>query len=81
MLAAFERNGIRRVDPAGERFDHNLHQAIFEVESTGQLPGTMVRVLQTCYVMRDRLLQPAMVGVAKGDGRPPSDTPRVDQVV
>ncbi|MGO8920268.1 MAG: nucleotide exchange factor GrpE [Stellaceae bacterium] len=82
LLAAFERNGIRRVDPAGERFDHNLHQAIFEVENTGQPPGTVVQVLQPGYVMHDRLLRPAMVGVAKGEaGKPPSDTPRVDQVV
>jgi molecular chaperone GrpE len=78
LLAAFERNGIRRVDPAGERFDHNLHQAIFEVENTGQPPGTVVQVLQPGYVMHDRLLRPAMVGVAKGA---PSDAPRIDQVV
>jgi len=78
LLAAFERAGIRRVDPLGERFDHNLHQAMFEVESSGQPPGTIVQVLQPGYVMHDRLLRPAMVGVAKGA---PSDAPRVDQVV
>jgi molecular chaperone GrpE len=81
LLAAFERNNVRRIDPAGERFDHNLHQAIFEVENTGQPPGTVVQVLQPGYVMHDRLLRPAMVGVAKGEGRPPADMPRVDQVV
>ena len=81
LLAAFERNGIRRIEPAGERFDHNLHQAIFEVENTGQPPGTVVQVLQPGYVMHDRLLRPAMVGVAKGDGKPPSDRPRIDEVV
>lgn len=77
LLAVFERNGIRRIDPAGERFDHNLHQAIFEVESAAQ-PGTVVQVLQPGYVMHDRLLRPAMVGVAKGA---PSEAQRVDQVV
>lgn len=81
LLAAFERNGIRRIDPAGERFDHNLHQAIFEVENTGQPPGTVVQVLQPGYVMHDRLLRPAMVGVAKGEGKPPADMPRIDEVV
>ena len=81
LLAAFERGGIRRIDPAGERFDHNLHQAIFEVENTGQPPGTVVQVLQPGYVMHDRLLRPAMVGVAKGDSKPPSDAPRIDEVV
>jgi molecular chaperone GrpE len=80
LLAAFERNGIRRIEPAGERFDHNLHQAIFEVENTGQAPGTVVQVLQPGYVMHDRLLRPAMVGVAKSQ-QPPLDIPRIDEVV
>ena len=66
LLAAFERNGIRRIDPKGEKFDHNLHQAIFETENTGQPPGTVTEVLQTGYTIADRLLRPAMVGVAKG---------------
>jgi molecular chaperone GrpE len=79
LLAAFERHGIRRVDPLGERFDHNLHQAMFEVES-GQAPGTIVQVLQPGYVMHDRLLRPALVGVAKA-AKPPGETPRVDEVV
>jgi molecular chaperone GrpE len=81
LLAAFERNGIRRVDPLGERFDHNLHQAIFEVENSGRPAGTVVQVLQPGYVMHDRLLRPAMVGVAKAEGRPPADGPRIDEVV
>ncbi len=81
LLGAFERHGIRRVDPKGQRFDHNLHQAIFEVENTGQPAGTVVQVLQPGYVMHDRLLRPAMVGVAKGESKPPPDTPRVDEVV
>jgi molecular chaperone GrpE len=80
LMAAFERNGIRRIDPAGERFDHNLHQAIFEVENTGQPPGTVVQVLQPGYVMHDRLLRPAMVGVAKSQ-QSPAAPPRIDEVV
>jgi len=66
LLAAFEKNGIKRLDPKGERFDHNFHQAIFEVENTGKPAGTVVEVLQPGYVLHDRLLRPAMVGVAKG---------------
>jgi molecular chaperone GrpE len=66
LLAAFERNGLKRVDPKGEKFDHNFHQAIFEAENTGQPAGTVVEVLQPGYVLHDRLLRPAMVGVAKG---------------
>ena len=70
LLAAFEKNGIRRIDPKGERFDHNFHQAIFEAESTGQPAGTVVEVLQPGYLLNDRLLRPAMVGVAKGGPAP-----------
>ena len=66
LLAAFERHGLQRIDPKGERFDHNFHQAVFEVEHTGQPAGTVVEVLQPGYVVHDRLLRPAMVGVAKG---------------
>jgi molecular chaperone GrpE len=70
LLGVFERHGIRRVDPKGERFDHNLHQAIFEVERPDQPSGTIVEVLQPGYVLNDRLLRPAMVGVAKGPPKP-----------
>jgi molecular chaperone GrpE len=68
LLAAFEKNNIRRIDPKGARFDHNFHQAIYEVENTGKPAGTIVEVLQPGYVLHDRLLRPAMVGVAKGSG-------------
>jgi molecular chaperone GrpE len=70
LLAMFERHGLKRLDPKGERFDHNLHQAIFEAEKSGQPAGTIVEVLQPGYVLHDRLLRPAMVGVAKGGPAP-----------
>jgi molecular chaperone GrpE len=70
LLAVFERHGIRRIDPMGERFDHNLHQAIFEVERGDRPPGTIVEVLQPGYLLHDRLLRPAMVGVAKPPAKP-----------
>ena len=70
FIAAFERHGIKRLDPKGERFDHNFHQAIFEAENTGKPAGTVVEVLQPGYLLHDRLLRPAMVGVAKGDPKP-----------
>ncbi|MBV8120979.1 MAG: nucleotide exchange factor GrpE [Alphaproteobacteria bacterium] len=65
LLAAFERHGLRRIDPKGEHFDHNFHQAIFEAERVDQPVGTIVEVLQPGYVLHDRLLRPAMVGVSK----------------
>jgi len=66
LLGVFERHGVKRIDPRGERFDHNLHQAIFEAERLGAPGGTVIEVLQPGYVLHDRLLRPAMVGVAKG---------------
>ena len=65
LLSVFERHGLRRIDPEGERFDHNLHQAIFEAERPGKPGGIVIEVLQPGYVLHDRLLRPAMVGVAK----------------
>ncbi|HEV7995355.1 MAG TPA: nucleotide exchange factor GrpE [Stellaceae bacterium] len=70
LLSVFERHGIRRIDPQGEPFDHNLHQAIFEVERADRPPGSIVEVLQPGYVLHDRLLRPAMVGVAKPPANP-----------
>jgi molecular chaperone GrpE len=70
LLSVFERHGIRRIDPKGDPFDHNLHQAIFEAERNDQPSGTVVEVLQPGYVLHDRLLRPAMVGVAKGGPKP-----------
>ena len=71
LLAAFERSGLMRIDPKGERFDHNFHQAIFEAERPGAPAGTVIEVLQPGYLLHDRLLRPAMVGVAKAgaDGK------------
>jgi molecular chaperone GrpE len=65
LLNIFEHHGIKRIDPKGERFDHNLHQAIFEAERADTPSGTVVEVLQPGYVIHERLLRPAMVGVAK----------------
>ena len=74
LLSAFERHGIKKVDPLGEVFDHNFHQAMYEKPDTEFANGTVAEVLQPGYVMHDRLLRPAMVAVAKGDsGAAPSD--------
>lgn len=66
LSAAFEKHGIRRIEPLGERFDPHLHQAMFEVPDTEYPTGTVAQVVQPGYVMGDRLLRPALVGVAKG---------------
>jgi len=78
LLSIFERHGIKRIDPKGERFDHNFHQAIFEAERPDQPSGTVVEVLQPGYVLHERLLRPAMVGVAKGGPKPAEPADPVD---
>ena len=65
LLNIFERHGIKKITPKGEAFDHNLHQAMFEVETDEKEPGTVMEVIQEGYVINDRLLRPAMVGVSK----------------
>lgn len=65
ILTVFERVGIQKIHPLGDRFNHEHHQAMFELESD-QPPQTVVQVLQSGYVLKNRLLRPAMVGVSKG---------------
>jgi molecular chaperone GrpE len=80
--AALERQQVKRVWPMGEKFDANLHQAMFEVQTAEQAPGTVVQVMQAGYLIHDRLLRPALVGVAKqptGDA-PPAGTGKVDTI-
>jgi molecular chaperone GrpE len=78
LLAAFEKHGIRKITPQGERFDPNFHQAMFEVPGTEHPTGTIVQVMQPGYALGDRLLRPALVGVAKSppeqSGTRPVDT-------
>jgi molecular chaperone GrpE len=66
LEVALGKQQIERVWPEGERFDSNFHQAMFEVPDTGKPAGTIVQVLQAGYKIHDRLLRPALVGVAKG---------------
>ncbi|CUW37866.1 Protein GrpE, Heat Shock Chaperone (HSP-70 cofactor) [Magnetospirillum sp. XM-1] len=66
LLATFERYGIKPVAAQGEKFDPNLHQAMMEMEDPSQIEGTVVLVMQAGYTLHDRLLRPALVGVAKG---------------
>mgnify|MGYP001234528632 CR=1 FL=1 len=62
------RHGIEQIEALGEPFDHNFHQAMFEVEDEDHSAGTVVQVLQQGYRIHGRLLRPAMVGVAKKKG-------------
>ena len=78
MLQALERHGVKKVTPeTGERFDHNRHQAMFEVPTDELAPGAVAQVVQDGYVIHDRLLRPALVGVAR---KPPEEpAPEADE--
>jgi len=66
LLGVFNRQGIERIEPMGQKFDHNFHQAIAQIDTPDAEAGTVVQVLQAGYKIHDRLLRPAMVGVAAG---------------
>lgn len=69
LLNSFQKHGIVEVNPSDEKFDPNFHQAMFEVPGSGKPNGTVVQVVQTGYKIGERVLRPALVGVAKGDGK------------
>lgn len=66
------KHGIRPLDPQGEKFDPNFHQAMYEVPDASAPPGVVVQVVQTGYAIGDRVLRPALVGVSKGGSRSPA---------
>ena len=66
MMAALERNGVKKIEPEGQKFDPNFHQAMFEIPNTDVPNNTVQQVVQAGYVIGDRVLRPAMVGVSKG---------------
>lgn len=78
LLRAFEKAGIRKIEPMGEKFDHNFHEAMFEVPMADQPAGTIIQVVQAGYVLHDRLLRPARVGVSRAADTPAASDQRVD---
>jgi molecular chaperone GrpE len=66
LVKALEKNGVRQFTPQGEKFDPNLHQAMFEVPDATVPAGSVVQVVQPGYMIGDRMLRPALVGVSKG---------------
>jgi molecular chaperone GrpE len=68
LEAAFSRNGVERIKALGEELDPHRHQAMMEVPSEDAEPGTIVEEMQPGYMLKDRLLRPALVGVAKKAG-------------
>jgi molecular chaperone GrpE len=70
LLSVFERHGVKVIDPTGQRFDPNRHQAMFEIENADVPSGTVLQVLQAGSMIGERVLRPAMVAVSKGGPKP-----------
>jgi molecular chaperone GrpE len=69
LLNTLEKNGVKKFDPSGEKFDPNFQQAMFEVPDASVPSGTVVQVVQTGFMIGDRILRPALVGVSKGGAK------------
>jgi molecular chaperone GrpE len=80
LLRVFERNGITKIEPLNQKFDPNQHEVIFEIPSADKEAGTVLQVVEPGYMIHERLLRPARVGVAKNDGAPAAGS-KIDQQV
>jgi molecular chaperone GrpE len=65
LVSIFKKNGVEQIECINKKFDPNFHQAMLEVENNTKEPGTVVQEIQKGYMMKDRLLRPSLVGVAK----------------
>ena len=65
IITTFEKHNLKQIHPLGEKFDYNFHQAMFEVPTNDTEPGIVVEVSQKGYLLHDRLVRPAMVGISK----------------
>src|SRR4030088_2152692 len=66
LLKVLEKHGVKKFEPLGEKFDPNLHQAMYEVPDPSRPVGTVAQVVQPGYMIGERMLRPALVGIAKG---------------
>src|SRR5271154_7591390 len=69
LLNTLEKNGVRKFDPSGEKFDPNFQQAMYEVPDPSVPAGTVVQVVQAGYMIGERILRPALVAVSKGGAK------------
>jgi molecular chaperone GrpE len=72
LLNTLEKNGVKKFDPAGGKFDPNFQQAMYEVPDASVPAGTVVQVMQAGYMIGERVLRPALVGVSKGGAKTPA---------
>ena len=71
LMNVLEKHGVKRIEPLGQKFDPNRHQAMYEIEDASVPAGTVIQVMQAGYLIGDRVLRPALVAVAKGGAKPP----------
>ncbi len=79
LIKVLERHGVKRFDPQGAKFDPNFHQAIFEVCDDSIAAGLVAQVIQPGYMIGERVLRPAMVGVSKGVAKPATSESPTDE--
>jgi len=70
LLNVLEKHGVKKIEPQGQKFDPNRHQAMYEIDDASVPSGTVVQVVQAGYTIGERVLRPALVGVAKGGAKP-----------
>jgi molecular chaperone GrpE len=80
LLKVLEKHGVKKFDPLGEKFDPNLHQAMYEIPDPSQPAGTVAQVVQPGYMIGERVLRPALVAVAKGGPKAAAETPANDNL-
>jgi molecular chaperone GrpE len=78
LLKVLEKHGVKKFEPLGEKFDPNLHQAMFELPDPSRPAGTVAQVVQPGYMIGERMLRPALVAVAKGGPKASSDKPSAE---
>lgn len=80
LLKVLEKHGIKKIEPLGEKFDPNFHQAMYEVPDASVAAGSIVQVVQAGYLIGERMLRPALVAVAKGGAKTARETVANDNV-
>ena len=75
LMKVLEKHGVKKFSPEGEKFDPNVHQAMYEVPTSDLPPGHVAQVIQAGYMLGDRVLRPALVGVSKGAKSSANDNP------
>jgi molecular chaperone GrpE len=78
LMNVLEKHGVKRIEPLGQKFDPNRHQAMYEIEDASVPAGSVIQVMQAGYMIADRVLRPALVAVAKGGAKPAPAGPAND---